>query len=135
MAVDRTRLVQFGAPALALAAGVTALAVVLTSALPGGLPDAELPNVGQDQSAPMSGEGAPLARQFDIITLLPKDAIPAILEPQFLPAAEAAEQMRPEELVLGLSINGDHRAYSLPFLSSHEIVNDTVGGVPVAVTW
>ncbi len=43
--------------------------------------------------------------------------------------------MRPEELVLGLSINGDHRAYSLPFLSSHEIVNDTVGGVPVAVTW
>ena len=43
--------------------------------------------------------------------------------------------MEPDEHVLGLSINGDHRAYSLRMLSSHEIVNDVVGGVPVAATW
>ena len=43
--------------------------------------------------------------------------------------------MTPDELVLGLSINGESKAYSIPMLSSHEIVNDVVGGVPLAVTW
>ena len=43
--------------------------------------------------------------------------------------------MASDERVLGVSINGDHRAYPLNLLSRHEIVNDTVGGVPVAVTW
>lgn len=70
-----------------------------------------------------------------IITVLGKDGIPAILSPQFVEAAEAMTQMGPSERVLGVSINGDHRAYPLNLLSRHEIVNDTVGGAPVAVTW
>ena len=74
-------------------------------------------------------------RTFRIITVLPQDAIPAILEPRFIPRAQGEEQLKSDELVLGLSINGDHRAYPIPLLSSHEIVNDVVGGVPVAVTW
>jgi len=37
--------------------------------------------------------------------------------------------------VIGLSINGDHRAYPINILSTHEIVNDVVGGQLVAVTW
>ena len=72
---------------------------------------------------------------LDIITILGKDGIPAILDPQFVSGAEAAEQMLDSERVLGVSINGDHRAYPLNQLSRHEIVNDEVGGVPVAVTW
>ncbi len=72
---------------------------------------------------------------LEIITILGKDGIPAILDPQFLSGAEAAEQMLDSERVLGVSINGDHRAYPLNQLSRHEIVNDEVGGVPVAVTW
>ena len=72
---------------------------------------------------------------LDIITILGKDGIPAILDPQFVSGAEAAEQMLDSERVLGVSINGDHRAYALNQLSRHEIVNDEVGGVPVAVTW
>jgi hypothetical protein len=70
-----------------------------------------------------------------IITVLGKDGIPAILQPQFIDGGEAAAQMRPSERVIGLSIDGDHRAYPLNLLSRHEIVNDTVGDVPVAVTW
>ncbi len=70
-----------------------------------------------------------------IITVLGKDAIPAILDPQFISAGEAVSQMQPSERVLGVSINGEHRAYPLNLLSRHEIVNDTVGGKPVAVTW
>ena len=70
-----------------------------------------------------------------MVTLLGFDAIPAILDPEFVTAAEAEDWMLPDEQVLGLSINGEHRAYSVPLLSRHEIVNDVVGGVPVAVTW
>jgi hypothetical protein len=43
--------------------------------------------------------------------------------------------MAPDEMVIGVEINGDRRAYSVPLLSSHEIVNDVVGGKKVAVTW
>ena len=72
---------------------------------------------------------------YEIITLLPRDAIPAIDNPQFLSAADANEFYDPDELIIGVEFNGDARAYSVPFLSNHEIVNDTVGGVKIAVTW
>jgi hypothetical protein len=73
--------------------------------------------------------------ELEIITLLPPDAIQAIDNPQFLAAEEADQFYDPQEMVLGVSFNGDSRAYSAPFLSNHEIVNDTVGGVKIAVTW
>ena len=77
----------------------------------------------------------PVERTLKIITLLPKDGIPAIFDPRFVSAAEGAEQLRDDDLVIGVSINGDHRAYGVAFLSGREIVNDTVGGRPIAVTW
>ena len=69
---------------------------------------------------------------FDIITVLPRDAIQAIDNPQFVSAEEAGEQYDDSELILGVELNGDARAYSIPLLSSHEIVNDNVGGVKIA---
>ena len=72
---------------------------------------------------------------LQIITILARDGIPAILDPVFDPRIEAMAQMEPSERVIGVSINGDHRAYPLNLLSRHEIVNDTVGGKPIAVTW
>ena len=74
-------------------------------------------------------------RDLKIVTVLGRDGISAILDPSFIDANAAFTEMAPDERVLGLSINGDHRAYPLNLLSRHEIVNDTVGGVPVAVTW
>ena len=73
--------------------------------------------------------------EFEIITLLPPDAIPAIDNPTFHTADEADDYYEPDELVMGVVFNGDARAYSVPHLSSHEIVNDEVGGVKIAVTW
>ncbi len=75
------------------------------------------------------------ARSLDIRTVLPKDAIPAILNPVFVSGVDADAQMVPQDLVIGVSIDGDHRAYSTSQLSSHEVVNDTVGGRPIVVTW
>ena len=74
-------------------------------------------------------------RELEIVRLLGKDAIPAILEPEFVSVSEADRWMSPEEGVLGVSIGGEDRAYPISMLSRHEIVNDVVGGEPVAVTW
>lgn len=75
-------------------------------------------------------------RDLDIVTLLPFDGIPSINNPGFFPDLEKANMFyKDHELVLGVEIDGDARAYSVPLLSSHEIVNDVVGGRPIAVTW
>ena len=73
--------------------------------------------------------------EYEIVTLLPRDAIPAIDNPRFMDVNEANEFYDSDELVIGVEFNGEARAYSVPFLSNHEIVNDTVGGVKIAVTW
>ena len=77
---------------------------------------------------------ASLDRTLEIVTLLPRYRIQAILNPRFI-SPEQAETYDDDEPVLGVTINGDSRVYSIPFLSGREIVNDTVGGVPIAVTW
>lgn len=77
----------------------------------------------------------PDAGELVIRTVLPFDAIPSIDNPEFLDVEQASELMSDGHLIIGLSVGDDHRAYSTAFLSGHEIVNDTVGGEPVAVTW
>src|SRR5713226_8035383 len=62
------------------------------------------------------------------------DGIPAIDRPAFI-AAEQATWLTPKEPVLALEIGRDARAYPLQILMWHEIVNDTVGGRPVVVTY
>ena len=90
------------------------------------------------RQSPPSDEGGVRTlddEDLEIVTLLGFDAIPAILEPEFVDAAQADEWLEDDDLIIGVSINGDSRAYSVPMLSAHEIVNDVVGGEPVAVTW
>lgn len=74
-------------------------------------------------------------QSLNIVTLLGFDAIPSIQAPRFVDQTTADETYDPDELVLGVEIDGDARAYSVPLLSRHEIVNDVVGGKPIAVTW
>ena len=64
----------------------------------------------------------------------PRDGIPAIDEPKFLPVSQA-DFLRDADQVLGFVQNGEARAYPLRILVQHEIVNDTVGGRPIAVTY
>ncbi len=64
----------------------------------------------------------------------PKDGIPAIDDPRFEPV-DAVADLPDREPVIGLAVGDDIRAYPLRVLMWHEIVNDTVGGVPVAVTF
>ena len=64
----------------------------------------------------------------------PKDGIPSIDDPRFEGVAEV-DHLAESEPVIGVEVNGDKRAYPLQVLMWHEIVNDTVGGVPIAVTF
>lgn len=72
---------------------------------------------------------------LEIITLLPKDGIPAIFDPEFVSAQEADGFLRDDDQVMGVVIDGDARAYGTAFLSNREVVNDTVGGRAITVTW
>jgi hypothetical protein len=65
----------------------------------------------------------------------PPDGIPPIDDPQFVTVGEADEWLNDPEPVLVVDIDGDVRAYPIQILMWHEIVNDTVGGVPLAVTY
>jgi hypothetical protein len=64
---------------------------------------------------------------------LPGDLFGRIDHPAFVPVGEAGLPDR--EPVIGLTIGDESRAYPLRILMWHEIVNDVVVGVPVAVTF
>src|SRR3972149_563563 len=63
----------------------------------------------------------------------PKDGIPAIDRPKFISADKA--QLDPGDRILGVARGGEAKAYPVRILNWHEVVNDKVGGEPVAVTY
>ena len=65
----------------------------------------------------------------------PRDGIPPIDQPKFIDFEEADRYLGRLEPVISFELNGDVRAYPISILTWHEIVNDVVGGVPVAVTF
>jgi len=64
----------------------------------------------------------------------PKDGIPSINQPQFI-SAENTDYLKPSDSVIGITINGQSRAYPLRILVWHEIVNDTIDDQHIAITY
>ena len=64
-----------------------------------------------------------------------RDQIPPLDDPQFESIEEADSWLEDVQPVVALEVNGEARAYPLAILTWHEIVNDTLGGVPVSVTF
>ncbi len=72
-----------------------------------------------------------------------KDYVMALVDPGHIagtdvPTVNKAQRGKflvPRDTVIGVAINGDACAYPLRFMIWHEIVNDVVGGVPIAVTY
>lgn len=58
----------------------------------------------------------------------------ALMDPKIIPGAQLAE-LGDDEEVLGLTVGGQSRAYPARFIAWHHIVNDTLGGRAVAVTY
>ena len=70
----------------------------------------------------------------EIMLGLARDAIPALTNPKMI-AADKCDYLQPDHRVIGLSIKGDARAFPLKILQRHEIVNATIGKLPVAITY
>lgn len=82
------------------------------------------------------GQGAPARIRLEEIVWggVPFEGIPALDRPATVPAAEAG-YLQDGERVFGVSLNGEQRAYPLRILSWHEMLNDTVGGEPVTLSY
>ena len=62
------------------------------------------------------------------------DGIPSLDDPKLIAASEA-DYLLDDDLVFGVDINGDRRAYPLRIMGWHEMFNETIGGVPVALAY
>ncbi|MEE8154733.1 MAG: DUF3179 domain-containing (seleno)protein [Phycisphaerales bacterium] len=85
-----------------------------------------------------------LIPQDQIVTgALKKDALKALVNPPVIDGHQIPDlnaqlygkYLVPSDRVIGVEINGESRAYPLLVLNCHEIVNDTLGGVAIAVTY
>lgn len=83
---------------------------------------------------PMNAFDNPTIALNEITTVIRRDQIPAVDDPQFVRVTDD-NAIEPREPVMVVEIDGDNRAYPLRYLMFHEIANDVVGGVPVAVTY
>ena len=133
-----------------VAAAVIAVAFVAVLVAIVGWPGASAPRrtaATTTAAAADAGERQPrgFLDQFDVTDLRiapkhlrrggpPKDGIPALRDPRTTPVSRA-RFLLPKERVVGVSVNGRSRAYPLSVLNWHEIVNDTLGGVAIAVIY
>lgn len=101
------------------------------------IPDANVIDPGElplHNELALTGSDRPVTVDFQRFSqLIPRDAIEPVYFPQFMSADEA--RLGDDALVIGLSINGESKAYPIGPLNHREMVNDVVGGVPVLVTW
>ncbi len=78
--------------------------------------------------APKSSAPATTQAEVKAEPLPPLDHAPLL-------RGRAATYLTPEDLVLGIEIGGDARAYPLRILDRHGVANETIGRIPVALTW
>ena len=95
-------------------------------------PSEDVPSALRDPENP--GHPEPLVDLGEIQGVVPPDRIPALDDPAFEPASEV-DWLPAVEPVLALDINGDARAFPLRIMTWHELVNGTLGGVPVTVSY
>jgi hypothetical protein len=71
--------------------------------------------------------------EYQWVQLLGLDDIAPIYEPEFVPADQSGYS--DSELVMGIEIGGEAKAYPIGLLNRREMVNDEMGGIPYLVTW
>ncbi|WP_396612422.1 DUF3179 domain-containing protein [Haloferax sp. S1W] len=101
--------------------------------------------VGGEESRPIPRTVSLPVPKSDLRKSVARDAIPAITDPVFAPDWDDVEieldggtyrpQLGVDDLVVGVELDGEARAYPLRVLSWHEVVNDRFGDLPVLVTY
>ena len=101
---------------------------------------AAAPAVGQVDRGPIRAEWTTDFASFTVppdslVRFGPRDAIPALHDPAFVSIREAGRWLDSREPVVVVRVGEDVRAYPVQILLMHDVVNDVVGGTPVAVTF
>ena len=98
-------------------------------------PIADEPSAAAEEATTAErADPSPIIDPSEFTQVLPPDAIPAIDEPVFA-HVEATTELALQEPVLAIARGGGAKAYPLRIMMWHEVVNDEIGGVPVAVTY
>jgi len=138
--------------ACAVSTGTSTSSPATATPLPTDTPEAPTPTATPAPEATatlLPGEKPPLGAEFEfstdfskhsvpfseVQTLLAKDSIRALDEPKLIGVEEADEWLEPQEPVIVAQVGEEARAYPVQILILHEIVNDRIGAVPVAVTF
>lgn len=123
------------AAACAPTGGATTRAEANPVALPQTKPSPREQTISALDNPGADGLPAPLVNPKDIISGgPPPDGIPGLDHPKFVRASDVTS-LKPREPVLALQIGDDARAYPIEIMTWHEIANDTVAGIPVAVSY
>jgi hypothetical protein len=92
---------------------------------------------GAEAAAPVRNGFAISGASVPVEEILPggpaRDGIPALLSPRV--TSVRAAPWKDEERVIGIEIDGIARAYPIAILNWHELVNDTISGVPILVSY
>ncbi|MEX2289154.1 MAG: DUF3179 domain-containing protein [Mycobacteriales bacterium] len=125
-----------------LLASVVAVAAAVTacSSPPTGQLAEDRPGSGEVRSdiaaiALLATDGEPLIDPSELVDAASYDGIPSIDEPFVIDRKRADSILVETEQVMLVEHAGQARAYPVRSLIRHEIANDVVGGLPVAVTW
>jgi hypothetical protein len=114
---------------------LTAMALVVSACSPSRQTTGQTSDAARALSPSASPEPSPLIDPDDILPGgPPPDGIPPIDHPRFV-AATDVRFLTPAEPVLSVEIHGQAKAYPLRIMVWHEIVNDTLGGTPITVTY
>jgi hypothetical protein len=107
--------------------------ITTPSSLEDGLERPSEPRPDQTTPADPADSFEDRSDEYSFSQLLPFDAIAPVYDPEFVPAQEAP--LQEDELVMGIAINGEAKAYPVSVLRFREIVNDELGELPILVTW
>jgi len=101
------------------------------------------PSTGQSSSAEAGGRDTEASQSRNLSELYnqlgvraaPRDAFPVLNFPEMDSVKKGDEVLRPDQWVIGISHNGEQKAYPIEVMGIHELGNDVIGGKPITVCW
>lgn len=67
--------------------------------------------------------------------VMPRDSFPVLNHPEMATAERGNQDLRHDEPVIGIFLDGEAKAYPIAVMGRHELANDTCGKIPIAVSW
>ncbi len=64
-----------------------------------------------------------------------RDSFPVLTNPPMDTSEKGDRILHPNEWVIGIALKGEAKAYPVDVMGFHELINDTVGRIPIAVGW